>query len=127
MLPIGRSLPGLAGPDLKGRSHIDRSGTSIAGRAAVVARCGSEVGAYTGGSIPERKVVVLMGPEWIVVGLIAVVVLFGAKKLPEMARSVGRAQGEFKKGLKEGAVDDGGPAAAETTESKPESEPKTDS
>lgn len=68
-----------------------------------------------------------MGPEWIVVGLIAVVVLFGAKKLPEMARSVGRAQGEFKKGLKEGAVDDGGPAAAETTESKPESEPKTDS
>ena len=58
-----------------------------------------------------------MGPEWIVVGLIAVAVLFGAKKLPEMARSVGRAQGEFKKGLKEGAVDD-------TTES---SEPKTES
>lgn len=45
-----------------------------------------------------------MGPEWIVVGIVAVVVLFGAKKLPEMARSVGRAQGEFKKGLKEGAV-----------------------
>lgn len=58
-----------------------------------------------------------MGPEWIVVGLIAVVVLFGAKKLPEMARSVGRAQGEFKKGLKEGAVDD----------TKESSEPKTDS
>ena len=47
-----------------------------------------------------------MGPEWIIVGLIAVVVLFGAKKLPEMARSVGRAQGEFKKGLKEGNVDE---------------------
>lgn len=58
-----------------------------------------------------------MGPEWIVVGLIAVVVLFGAKKLPEMARSVGRAQGEFKKGLKEGNVD-------ESTES---TEPKTES
>jgi sec-independent protein translocase protein TatA len=58
-----------------------------------------------------------MGPEWIVVGLIAVAVLFGAKKLPEMARSVGRAQGEFKKGLKEGHVDD-------TTES---TEPKTES
>ena len=59
-----------------------------------------------------------MGPEWIIVGLIAVVVLFGAKKLPEMARSVGRAQGEFKKGLKEGHVD------GETTES---TEPKSDS
>jgi sec-independent protein translocase protein TatA len=43
-----------------------------------------------------------MGPEWIVVGVIVIVVIFGAKKLPEMARSVGRAQGEFKKGLKEG-------------------------
>ena len=58
-----------------------------------------------------------MGPEWIIVGLIAVVVLFGAKKLPEMARSVGRAQGEFKKGIKEGNVD-------ESTESK---EPKSES
>jgi sec-independent protein translocase protein TatA len=61
-----------------------------------------------------------MGPEWIVVGIIAVVVLFGAKKLPEMARSVGRAQGEFKKGLKEGAVDD-------STSSTESTEPKTDS
>ncbi len=59
-----------------------------------------------------------MGPEWIIVGLIAVVVLFGAKKLPEMARSVGRAQGEFKKGIKEGNVDE----TTESTEPKSESE-----
>ena len=64
-----------------------------------------------------------MGPEWIIVGIIAVVVLFGAKKLPEMARSVGRAQGEFKKGLKEGNVD-GSTSSTESTES---TEPKTDS
>ena len=63
-----------------------------------------------------------MGPEWIIVGIIAVVVLFGAKKLPEMARSVGRAQGEFKKGLKEGNVD-GSTSSTEPTES---TEPKTD-
>jgi TatA/E family protein of Tat protein translocase len=119
---IGRSLPGLAGPDLKGRSCLDRWDTSIAGLPAVVVRCGPEVGAYTDISIPERKVVVLMGPEWIVVGIIAVVVLFGAKKLPEMARSVGRAQGEFKKGLKDGAVDDDTQPAAET---KPEVKPDT--
>jgi sec-independent protein translocase protein TatA len=47
-----------------------------------------------------------MGPEWIVVGIIAVAVLFGAKKIPDIARNVGRAQGEFKKGMHEGAVDD---------------------
>lgn len=63
-----------------------------------------------------------MGPEWIIVGLIAVVVLFGAKKLPEMARSVGRAQGEFKKGLKEGNVDESTGSTEPTSESpKPES------
>jgi len=47
-----------------------------------------------------------MGPEWIVVGVIAVAVLFGAKKIPEMARSVGRAQGEFKRGLRDGVEED---------------------
>jgi sec-independent protein translocase protein TatA len=47
-----------------------------------------------------------MGPEWIIVGVIAIGVLFGAKKIPEMARSVGRAQGEFKKGIREGAVEE---------------------
>ena len=45
------------------------------------------------------------GPEWfIVLGIL--VLLFGAKKLPELARSVGRSSAEFKKGMKEGAVDE---------------------
>jgi sec-independent protein translocase protein TatA len=65
-----------------------------------------------------------MGPEWIVVGIVAVVVLFGAKKLPEMARSVGRAQGEFKKGIKEGNVDEPTDSTDSTSDSpKPESSP----
>jgi sec-independent protein translocase protein TatA len=43
------------------------------------------------------------GPsEWLVVAIVALVVIFGAKKIPEMARSLGRAQSEFKKGLREG-------------------------
>ena len=46
-----------------------------------------------------------IGPEWIVVGIVAVVVLFGAKKLPEIARSLGKSQSEFKKGIKEGKVE----------------------
>ena len=36
----------------------------------------------------------------IVVALIAL--LFGAKKIPELARSLGKAKGEFKKGLADG-------------------------
>lgn len=42
------------------------------------------------------------GPEWIVV-LVVLVLLFGAKKLPELARSVGKSTSEFKKGMSEGA------------------------
>ncbi len=51
-----------------------------------------------------------MGPEWIIVGVIAVAVLFGAKKIPDIARNVGRAQGEFKKGMREGATAEPEPA-----------------
>ena len=43
------------------------------------------------------------GPEWfVVIGII--VLLFGAKKLPELARSMGKASNEFKQGLKDGAT-----------------------
>jgi sec-independent protein translocase protein TatA len=43
-----------------------------------------------------------MGPGEIALIVGAIVLLFGAKKLPEIARSVGKAKGEFKKGLEEG-------------------------
>jgi sec-independent protein translocase protein TatA len=46
-----------------------------------------------------------MGPEWIIVGIIAIAVIFGAKRIPDIARNVGKAQGEFKKGLREGTTD----------------------
>ena len=40
------------------------------------------------------------GPEWIFI-LLAVLLLFGAKKLPEFARGLGRSMGEFKKARQE--------------------------
>lgn len=43
----------------------------------------------------------LGAPELIII-LLVVVLLFGAKKLPELARSVGKSISEFKKGKDEG-------------------------
>ena len=43
-----------------------------------------------------------MGTDVWVVLVIGVVLIFGATKLPQIARNLGKAQGEFKKGLKEG-------------------------
>jgi sec-independent protein translocase protein TatA len=40
--------------------------------------------------------------DWMIVLIIGVVVIFGASKLPQIARNMGKAQGEFKKGIREG-------------------------
>jgi sec-independent protein translocase protein TatA len=54
------------------------------------------------------------GPEWfVVIGII--VLLFGAKKLPELARSMGKASNEFKQGLKEGATPEPTDESAESS------------
>jgi sec-independent protein translocase protein TatA len=61
-------------------------------------------------------------PDWAIAGVIAIVVLFGATKLPEIARNLGRSSNEFKKGLKEGAVDaepTPRPAETKTEDTKP--------
>ena len=46
----------------------------------------------------------------VVIVVLIIAVLFGAKKIPELARSIGKAKGEFKKGLVEGEKEE---AAAE--------------
>ncbi len=44
----------------------------------------------------------LEGWEWIIIGLIAVVViLWGPAKIPEFAKALGRAKGEFEKASRE--------------------------
>ena len=43
----------------------------------------------------------LGGPEMLIV-LVVVLLLFGSRKVPELARSLGKAQREFKDGLSDG-------------------------
>jgi sec-independent protein translocase protein TatA len=45
----------------------------------------------------------LGAPELLIV-LLVVLVLFGSTKLPKLARSMGQAQSEFKRGIKEGGT-----------------------
>ena len=45
----------------------------------------------------------LGGPELLIV-LAVVLLIFGSKKVPELARSLGKAQKEFKDGMKEGTT-----------------------
>jgi TatA/E family protein of Tat protein translocase len=59
------------------------------------------------------------GPEWIWV-IIAIVVIFGASRLPAMGRNIGLGIKECKKGVTEGSRDDkdepGKPASADERE-----------
>ena len=42
------------------------------------------------------------GPWQILLVIVVLVLVFGSKKLPELARALGKAKGEFKKGTAEG-------------------------
>ena len=42
------------------------------------------------------------GPWQIFLLIVVIVLVFGSKKLPELARALGKAKGEFKKGTAEG-------------------------
>jgi len=51
-----------------------------------------------------------LGTGELLVILVVVLVLFGGAKLPKLARSLGQAQSEFKKGITEGDSDETTPA-----------------
>ena len=52
----------------------------------------------------------LGAPELLII-LLVVLIVFGGTQIPNLARSLGQAQKEFKQGLDEGAKDDPDPAA----------------
>ncbi len=43
-----------------------------------------------------------IGPPELIIALVIVLLLFGGKKLPEIARGLGRAQHEFREGMQRG-------------------------
>jgi sec-independent protein translocase protein TatA len=57
----------------------------------------------------------VLDSEWgIIIILVVVVLVFGSSQLPKLARSLGSAQSEFKKGLSEGKKGDGSDTDADT-------------
>jgi len=64
-------------------------------------------------------VAMFSGNEWLIVAIIALV-LFGGSQLPKLARNIGQAQKEFKKGMAEAAEedDDGTVTSDEKTKDK---------
>jgi sec-independent protein translocase protein TatA len=62
----------------------------------------------------------LEGWEWLIIGVVAIVIImWGPSKIPEFARSLGRAKGEFSKAQKEFSE------AATTTANTPTPQPAT--
>ncbi len=53
----------------------------------------------------------MIGSQDLIVGLVLVLVLFGAKKLPELAGSIGKSMKEFKKGVSEATEEEPAKAA----------------
>ncbi len=51
----------------------------------------------TGIALTDLQMAIVNAAEWIIIILIIAVVIFGAKKVPELARSFGRATTEFEK------------------------------
>ena len=59
-----------------------------------------------------------LGYQELLVILVIVLILFGANRLPDLARSLGSSVKEFKKGINETKSDDGASAAKKEEEKK---------
>ena len=61
----------------------------------------------------------IFGPDLLIVLIVVVVVLFGGAAIPKLARNLGSAQSEFKKGLAEGKNDEAAKSANQAADEKP--------
>ena len=62
----------------------------------------------------------MLGPQDLWIALALGVFFFGAKKLPELSRSLGQAMSEFKKGVSTGADEASAAPAAKAEVAKPD-------
>ena len=60
-----------------------------------------------------------LGAPELLIMLLVILVLFGGAKLPNLARSLGQAQTEFKKGIRQGAKFDDDAATADEPANRP--------
>lgn len=51
-----------------------------------------------------------LGAPEIILIVVVLLLLFGSKRIPDLARSIGKSLGEFKKGREEGKAEDEHPA-----------------
>ena len=62
------------------------------------------------------------GGQELLIILLIILLIFGARKLPDLARSLGSSAKEFRKGIEEGSKDDAeGARATESDPAKPDS------
>ena len=64
----------------------------------------------------------LRGQELLIV-LLIVLLIFGARKLPDLARSIGASAKEFRKGIEDGSTEEDIAAEAQMTEVDPDTNP----
>lgn len=57
----------------------------------------------------------IRGQEWLIV-LLIVLLIFGARKLPELARSLGASAKEFRRGIEESSKDEPEAHTSDSTE-----------
>ncbi|HYA67933.1 MAG TPA: twin-arginine translocase TatA/TatE family subunit [Acidimicrobiales bacterium] len=68
----------------------------------------------------------IFAPADIIVVLVVLLLVFGGSQLPKLARSLGSASHEFKKGLDEGGKDDAGDEAKKDANAASEQASKSD-
>lgn len=67
-----------------------------------------------------------LGPMELIIALVVILLLFGAKRIPELARGLGSGVREFKAGTKEGQIEDKEKKDEEKKNDGPVSEDKSD-
>jgi sec-independent protein translocase protein TatA len=64
-----------------------------------------------------------LGPTELIIILVIVLLLFGASRLPKLAKSLGEASREFKKGINEGDQEEQAPQSAASPPASAPSDP----